>query len=105
MRNSRSTITSIGGDTSHTNIKRSLEDFRRDVLKGLLTPQKTLASKYFYDATGDRLFQRIMASPDYYVSRAENAILKDQSPAIIKQLSSSSASIEVVELGAGDGTK
>ncbi len=91
------------GNASTPNNERS--EFHRDVLKGLTAPQKTLSSKYFYDATGDRLFQRIMASPDYYVSRAENEILNDQTTVITEQLAGGATAIEVVELGAGDGTK
>ena len=36
-----------------------------DVIEGLKKRQKQLPSKYFYDATGDRLFQPIMASEDF----------------------------------------
>ncbi|MCK5430895.1 MAG: L-histidine N(alpha)-methyltransferase, partial [Anaerolineales bacterium] len=35
-------------------------DFASDVDDGLSKPQKSISSKYLYDAEGDRLFQRIM---------------------------------------------
>ena len=49
-----------------------LEQFRQDVIEGLSKhPQKTLPSKYFYDAKGDALFVQIMAMPEYYLTNAE----------------------------------
>ena len=36
------------------------------VLQGLTRPQKALSSAWFYDDEGSRLFQQIMALPEYY---------------------------------------
>ncbi|WP_432328505.1 L-histidine N(alpha)-methyltransferase [Mucilaginibacter sp. P25] len=43
--------------------------FEQDVLDGLMQMPKRLQSKYFYDETGDILFQQIMACPEYYLTR------------------------------------
>ncbi|RYY18570.1 MAG: L-histidine N(alpha)-methyltransferase, partial [Cytophagaceae bacterium] len=36
------------------------------VAHGFAQTPKALSSKYFYDAAGSRLFQQIMALPEYY---------------------------------------
>ncbi|RFM28245.1 L-histidine N(alpha)-methyltransferase [Deminuibacter soli] len=79
--------------------------FYADVIKGLSAPQKYLDSKYFYDATGDRLFQEIMRCEDYYPTRCEMDILSNQSAAISNVLGRHCRSFDVIELGAGDATK
>jgi dimethylhistidine N-methyltransferase len=47
-----------------------------EIINGLSQPQKTLHHKYFYDAEGARLFDRITYLPSYYLSRAEQEILR-----------------------------
>ncbi|MEK9766589.1 MAG: L-histidine N(alpha)-methyltransferase [Thalassolituus sp.] len=79
--------------------------FLRDVLKGLKSPQKSLSSKYFYDETGDRLFQRIMECDDYYLTRCEMEIFRDHSAELARTLNIHSGAFDLIELGAGDGTK
>lgn len=79
--------------------------FYADILRGLSAPQKYLDSKYFYDAAGDKLFQDIMQSDEYYPTRCELEILSQQSANISKMLLQHSASFDVIELGAGDATK
>jgi dimethylhistidine N-methyltransferase len=79
-------------------------DFAEDVLRGLGAKQKFLLSRYFYDATGDRLFQAIMASQEYYLTDCELEILETQSHDIATEIASGGA-FELVELGSGDGSK
>lgn len=81
-----------------------LEQFRQDVLKGLSAHPKYLPSQYFYDAQGDALFQQIMALPEYYLTRAEMEIFTQQAAAICEKIPLS-GSLQVFELGAGDGSK
>ena len=66
---------------------------------------KTLSSKYFYDDEGSRLFREIMKLPEYYLTRAELKIFISQTDAIINAFTSASDSIDLIELGAGDGSK
>lgn len=83
-----------------------VEQFKKEVREGLSSPSKTLPSKYFYDAVGDGLFQQIMDLPEYYLSRAEAEILLEQASELIRQFNvSPSTHFELIELGAGDGTK
>lgn len=78
-------------------------DFASDVDDGLSRPQKSISSKYLYDAEGDRLFQRIMELPEYYLTRCEYEILRDNRDRILLLLGG--GQINLVELGAGDGKK
>ncbi len=50
--------------------------FRADLLEGLARPQKRIPSKYFYDAVGSELFDRITALDEYYPTRTEAGILR-----------------------------
>lgn len=83
-----------------------LEQFKQDVRFGLSQTPKQIPSKYFYDKRGDELFVQIMNMPEYYLTRAEMEIFQQQSQEIIASFNiQKGEEIEVVELGAGDGTK
>jgi dimethylhistidine N-methyltransferase len=79
--------------------------FKEDILEGLQKNQKTLPSKYFYDKLGDRIFQEIMAMPSYYLPQCEREIIREKGAIIFQKLRNNKTKINVVELGAGDGTK
>src|SRR6218665_665220 len=79
--------------------------FRKDVIKGLSARQKFLEPKYFYDAAGDKLFQDIMNSPEYYLTGAEMDIMRYQSDTILDQCLKVHKRFDIGELGAGDATK
>ena len=82
------------------------EQFRKDVEQGLGGFPKTLPSKYFYDKKGDELFVQIMNLPEYYLTRAEHEIFREQGKEIIQALGiSPNLHFELIELGPGDGTK
>ena len=81
-------------------------NFKNDVLEGLRKTSKTLPSKYFYDAIGDKIFIEIMNMPEYYLTKAELDIFKNKTQQIIDNLQLNKKQyFELVELGAGDGTK
>lgn len=82
-----------------------LPAFHRDVLAGLNAKDKYLDAKYFYDDNGDRIFQQIMACPEYYPTRCEMEVMQEQSAQISAQIASIVDSFDVIELGAGDATK
>ncbi|QWX85267.1 L-histidine N(alpha)-methyltransferase [Cellulophaga sp. HaHaR_3_176] len=89
--------------TSEIGINR---EFLEHVDKGLNCIPKFLSSRYFYDEIGDQLFVKIMNLPEYYLTRAEHEILKNQTSEIIKALQiNKDTYFELIELGAGDGTK
>lgn len=79
--------------------------FAADVEKGLAAENKFLSSRYFYDAAGDKLFQKIMQLPEYYLTRAEFAILDQYKTSILLPIIERKVKFNLVELGAGDGLK
>jgi len=82
------------------------EQFVKDVDEGLSRNPKSLPSKYFYDAKGDDLFVQIMKLPEYYLTRAEFEIFSQKTADIVDALGlEKGAYFELIELGAGDGTK
>src|SRR5947208_11513383 len=55
---------------------QQLSGFREDVIAGLSLPRKSLPPKYFYDAAGSKLFERICRLREYYPTRVELAITR-----------------------------
>lgn len=78
--------------------------FASHVLKGLTRPDKSLSSRYFYDASGDRLFQSIMTSPEYYLTDCELEIFETHGDEMARALMTDRP-CELIELGSGDGRK
>ncbi|WP_298488862.1 L-histidine N(alpha)-methyltransferase [uncultured Maribacter sp.] len=79
--------------------------FEEDIYNGLTDYPKHLSSKYFYDTKGDRLFQEIMAMPEYYLTDSEYDILSKYKEQISSLFQKNSQSFNLIELGAGDGKK
>lgn len=77
--------------------------FAEDVLRGLSMAQKSLPCKYIYDDFGTELLSRIMTLPEYYPARCETEILQAHGASIAEK--AGKGPLNVVELGAGDGTK
>jgi L-histidine N-alpha-methyltransferase len=74
---------------------------RADVLLGLTAHPKQLPPKYFYDARGSALFERITALPEYFPTRTEAALLA----AHVDEIATLSGAATVVELGSGSSAK
>ncbi|KQR91084.1 dimethylhistidine N-methyltransferase [Chryseobacterium sp. Leaf180] len=81
------------------------EIFRNDILTGLRSQPKKLSSKYFYDKHGDRLFQEIMAMPEYYLTPCELDIFQNKTSEIIRLIAPENEPFDLIELGAGDAMK
>ncbi|MEO6150571.1 MAG: L-histidine N(alpha)-methyltransferase [Mucilaginibacter sp.] len=81
------------------------KQFYEDVLKGLRAEPKYLQSKYFYDSNGDKLFQDIMNSGEYYLTNCEMEIFTVQTHLLVEKLRQGGEPFDLVELGAGDATK
>ena len=88
-----------------TNVGVDEDKFYREVLEGLTKKQKSLPSKYFYDAKGDRLFQQIMECPEYYLTRCELEIFTERTADLAAAIGCHREPFDLIELGAGDGTK
>ncbi|MFF4019646.1 L-histidine N(alpha)-methyltransferase [Streptomyces sp. NPDC001843] len=74
---------------------------RADVRHGLTTDPKTLPPKWFYDARGSELFERITELPEYYPTRAEREILTGRSG----EMAAATGARTLVELGSGSSEK
>lgn len=82
-----------------------IANFQKEVHEGLTAFPKYLSSKYFYDKEGDKLFQKIMELPEYYLTKTEFKIFEQNKSEIAKSFDSDKSGFDLVELGAGDGKK
>ncbi len=73
-----------------------------EILAGLSAGQKTLPAKLFYDEAGCALFNRITRLPEYYVTRAEMALLELHAAEVAAHAPPGAA---LVEYGASDEAK
>ena len=77
-------------------------DFADTLLAGLRAEPKRIACKYFYDAEGSRLFEKICALPEYYPTRIELALLNAHASEMAALMGPNA---EIVEFGAGAAEK
>ena len=82
-----------------------MREFLDHIKEGLGKTPKRLSSRYFYDERGDALFQQIMQLGEYYLPACERAIIGEQGEQIAKKIAGEHNGLQVVELGAGDGSK
>jgi dimethylhistidine N-methyltransferase len=73
-----------------------------DVMAGLSRPHKALPPKYFYDAHGCALFEAICELPEYYLTRAEIALMRGQVGDMARHLGPGRI---LIEYGSGSGRK
>jgi L-histidine N-alpha-methyltransferase len=73
-----------------------------DVVTGLSLPQKALPPKYFYDAKGSKLFERICRLPEYYLTRAELSLTRENISSIARF---AGRGCELLEYGSGESLK
>lgn len=73
-----------------------------DVLTGVRRKPKRLPSKYFYDARGSQLFERICEQPEYYLTGAELELMGEHIGEIAVAIG---ANAMLVEYGSGSGIK
>ena len=90
-----------------TTIERLLPDgflaaaLRSDARTGLTATPKYLPPKWFYDAQGSALFEKITELPEYYPTRAERSILRSAAA----EIAATSGAATLVELGSGSSEK
>lgn len=78
------------------------DGFLSEAIAGLSRPQKTLPCKFFYDEQGSRLFNEICELEEYYPTRAENQILRDNISEIADLMG---CECRLVEFGSGTSAK
>lgn len=97
---------SLGGHTrvvpvQQVPLSRRIPDLGEDAQAGLLQRPRSLPPKYFYDARGSKLFEAICATPEYYPTRTERALLDANAPEIIASVRPD----HILELGSGSSEK
>ena len=80
----------------------SVDSFRADVLSGLRCRQKSLPCKYFYDARGSQLFEDICELEEYYLTRTELSILRENVAEIVDAIGPGAM---LMEFGSGSSVK
>jgi dimethylhistidine N-methyltransferase len=78
------------------------EAFQADVVVGLAQSPKTLPSRWLYDDRGCDLFEEITRLDEYYPTRTETAILREQAKEIADFCGER---VTLLEFGAGAGVK
>lgn len=73
-----------------------------DIVAGLNKSQKTLPSKYFYDKKGSKLFEKICDLDEYYLTRTELTIMKNNIEEISQVIGNN---VRLIELGSGSSMK
>ena len=79
-----------------------LLDMATEILDGLRKKQKSIAPKYFYDAQGSKLFERICSLPEYYPTSVECRLLQQHCDDIANHVGKNTV---LVELGSGNSEK
>lgn len=79
-----------------------IADFREDIIEGLSASQPYISPKYFYDETGSRLFEDICSTDEYYPTRTEVNIIRDNIDDLVKNLGRECL---LIEPGSGDSYK
>ncbi len=77
-------------------------NFRADILQGLSSPEPYISPKYFYDEAGSRLFEEICNCDEYYPTRTEVSIIRDNIDDIVEILGKDCL---LIEPGSGDSYK
>jgi len=88
--------------STHAGVRPAEDGFALSVLAGLRADPKWIDSKWFYDAEGSRLFDRITALPDYYPTGRETAILRSAVPTLAEAFPPDAV---LLEIGSGSSAK
>ena len=79
-----------------------IADFREDIIQGLSATEPYIQPKYFYDETGSKLFEQICTSQEYYPTRTEVSIIRDNIGDLVENLGRECL---LIEPGSGDSYK
>ena len=92
----------ISSSTRCSHAAQATRVFQRDVRAGLRAAEKSLPCKYFYDKRGSELFDRICLLEEYYLTRAELAIMERGAAEMGEQIG---PGVRLVEYGSGSSVK
>lgn len=78
-----------------------------DIRQGLLAFPRRISSRHFYDDRGSELFRQITELEEYYLTRCELSILKQNAEQIASVIAEAApdGKVFVLEAGPGDGSK
>ncbi|WP_223669152.1 L-histidine N(alpha)-methyltransferase [Kangiella shandongensis] len=79
-----------------------LEEEQQAIMEGLLSQQKFINPKYFYNHRGSKLFEQITELVEYYPTRTERSILLTYAKDIARHIDSEAL---IIEPGAGSCKK
>lgn len=98
-------ITVLHREDAETEQRALAEHVKRGLGRGV--NEKALSSMYFYDDAGSEIYQRITELEEYYPTACENEIFKTHKQRIVQTFRENlgGETINIVELGAGDGHK
>ncbi|MEZ4652914.1 MAG: L-histidine N(alpha)-methyltransferase [Candidatus Eisenbacteria bacterium] len=85
----------------HLDEQDLVQTMKQEVAHGLRQRPRQIPPKFFYDERGSQLFERITELPEYYLTRAERALLDRAAPGIAERCGCS----ELLELGSGSSAK
>jgi uncharacterized SAM-dependent methyltransferase len=88
--------------TTRRRASRARRVFQSEVLTGLGKASKQLPCKYFYDARGSGLFDRICQLDEHYLTRSELAIMDRHASEMGVQIGSG---VMLVDYGSGSRVK
>ncbi len=91
-----------GGKLRILDMKPRVTQFREEIIRGLLKSPKEISPKFFYDATGSKIFDQITTLDEYYLTRTERMILRENIGEICTLFKNGSA---LVEYGSGGSSK
>jgi len=77
-------------------------DFAEALIAGLSARQKFIPCRFFYDAAGSALFERITELPEYYPTRTETGILRAHAADMAALAAPGTV---LIEFGSGSSTK
>ena len=75
---------------------------QHEIVSGLSRAQKEISPKYFYDERGSQLFEQICEQPEYYPTRTELGIMRDNIGEITGLIESNAS---IIEFGSGASIK
>ena len=78
------------------------QDSETQVLGGLLAVEKSISPRFFYDEEGSKLFTEITRQPEYYLTRTELALLRENTGEISELVGKNSL---LIEYGSGNSEK
>lgn len=81
---------------------QSITEEQQAILDSLMSEQKSINPKYFYNHQGSKLFEKITQLEEYYPTRTELSILESKAKEIAQFINADSI---IIEPGAGNCTK